>query len=125
MEGASKKTILRIELWHGLMLLTLLFALGPQRWIEPAALLMGGLFMGINFLLLSYGIAWVLAPLAGRGKVKLGVSFLVLKILIFLGLLTTVFFKFHIDAISFAVGFSTLILAIFIEALWLKFKSGI
>jgi hypothetical protein len=125
MEGASKKTILRIELWHGLMLLALLFALGPKQWIEPGALLIGGLFMGINFLLLSYGIAWVLAPLAGRGKVKLGVSFLVLKILIFLGLLTTVFFRFRIDAISFAVGFSTLILAIFIEALWLKFKSGI
>jgi hypothetical protein len=107
------------------MLLALLFALGPKQWIEPGALLIGGLFMGINFLLLSYGIAWVLAPLAGRGKVKLGVSFLVLKILIFLGLLTTVFFRFRIDAISFAVGFSTLILAIFIEALWLKFKSGI
>jgi hypothetical protein len=125
MEGASKKTILRIELWHGLMLLALLFGLGPRQWIEPGALLIGGLFMGINFFLLSYGVAWVLAPLAGRGKVKLGVSFLVLKILIFLGLLTTVFFKFRIDAISFSLGFSTLIVAILVEALWIKFKSGI
>jgi hypothetical protein len=107
------------------MLLALLLALAPRQWIEPGALLFGGLFMGINFFLLSYGIAWVLTPLAGRGRVKLGVAFLVLKIIIFLGLLTTVFFKFQLDAISFAVGFSTLILAILVEALWMKFKAGI
>jgi hypothetical protein len=125
MEAVSKRAILRIELWHGLMLLALLVALGPRKWIEPAALLIGGVFMGINFFLLSFGVAWLLAPLAGRGKVRMGVSFLVLKIVIFLGLLTTLFFKFRIDALSFALGFSTLIVAILVEAVRLKVKSGI
>jgi len=125
MEAVSKRAILRIELWHGLMLLGLLAALGPRKWIEPTALLIGGVFMGVNFFLLSFGVAWVLAPLAGRGKVKMGVSFLVLKILLFLGLLTTLFFKFRIDAVSFALGFLTLIVAILVEAVRIKLKSGI
>jgi hypothetical protein len=117
MEAASKKTILRIELWHGLMLLALLAILGPAKLIEPAGLLIGGLFMGVNFLLLGYGVAWVLTPLAGRGKVKAGVGLLLLKIAIFLALLTMLFFRFQVDAISFALGFSTLLLAILVEAL--------
>jgi hypothetical protein len=125
MEGASKKTIVRIELWHGLMLLALLAALTPGKWIDPGALLLGGLFMGINFFLLSFGVAWVLAPLAGKRKVKMGVSLLVLKIVFFLGVLTLIFFKFRIDALSFTLGFSTLIMAILVEALRLKFKAGI
>jgi len=117
MEAASKKTILRIELWHGLMLLVLLGTLGPKRLIEPSALLIGGLFMGVNFLLLGYGVAWVLTPLAGKGRVKAGVGLLILKILIFLALLTTIFYRFDFDAISFALGFSTLLLAIVVEAI--------
>ena len=117
MEAASKKTILRIELWHGLMLLALLGTLGPKRLIEPSALLIGGLFMGVNFLLLGYGVAWVLTPLAGKGRVKAGVGLLILKILIFLALLTTIFYRFDFDAISFALGFSTLLLAIVVEAI--------
>jgi hypothetical protein len=39
----------------------------------------------------------------------------VLKTILFLALLTTIFFRFKLDAISFALGFSTLILAILIE----------
>jgi hypothetical protein len=64
METAATKTILRIELWHVVMLLALLATLAPGKFIEPEGLLIGGLFMGINFLLLSYGVAWVLTPLA-------------------------------------------------------------
>jgi hypothetical protein len=37
--------------------------------------------------------------------------------MLFLGLLSLVFFKFGMDAISFAVGFSTLLVAIVIEAM--------
>jgi apolipoprotein N-acyltransferase len=119
MEGGSKKTILRIELWHGLMLLTLLATLGPRKLVEPGALLIGGLF---NFLLLSFGIAWVLTPLAGKGRVKAGVGLLVFKMAMFLGLLTTLFFRFELHAISFALGFSTLLLAILLEAVTTKIK---
>jgi len=122
MEGRSKKTILRIELWHGLMLLTLLATLGPRKLVEPWALLIGGLFMAVNFLLLSFGIAWVLTPLAGKGRVKAGVGLLVFKMAMFLGLLTTLFFRFELHAISFALGFSTLLLAILLEAVTTKIK---
>jgi hypothetical protein len=124
MEATSKKTILRIELWHVLMLLILLAALAPGKFVEPGALLIGGLFMGINFLLLSYGVAWVLTPLAGRGKVKAGVGLLILKIVIFLALLATLFFRVRLDAISFALGFSTLLLAIFVEAVRTRINLG-
>jgi Kef-type K+ transport system membrane component KefB len=117
MEAAATKTILRIELWHVLCLLMLLVAFGWSKLIEPTALLLGGVFMGVNFLLLSYGVAWLLTPLASNRRIKAGVALLVIKIIIFLGVLTTVFFRFDLDAISFAVGFSTLILAILVEAI--------
>ena len=122
-EATAKKTILRIELWHGALLLVLLAVLGPQRFIDPLALLAGGLFMGVNFILLSLGIAWVLMPFAGKGRVKAGVGLLALKIIIFLALLSGLFFKFNLDALSFSLGFSTLILAIVIEALRVKWKA--
>ena len=117
METTAKKTILRIEFWHTLLLLTLWITLGASKFIDPTALLIGGVFMGLNFLLLSFGVALVLTPLAGKGRVKAGVGLLVLKIIIFLGLLTALFFRFNLDALSFALGFSTLIVAIVIETL--------
>ena len=94
METTAKKTILRIELWHALLLFSLVATLGQTKFVDPTALLIGGLFMGINFVLLSFGVAWVLMPLAGKGRIKAGVGLLVLKVCIFLGLLTTIFFHF-------------------------------
>lgn len=125
MEATSKKTILRIELWHVLMLSALLVTLAPGKFIEPEGLLIGGLFMGINFLLLSYGVAWVLMPLAGKGRVKAGVGLLILKIAIFLVLLATLFFGVQMDALSFALGFSTLLLAILVETIRTRIGLGI
>jgi hypothetical protein len=122
MEAASKKTILRIELWHMVMLLALLVTLAPGKFVEPEGLLIGGLFMGINFLLLSYGVAWVLTPLAGKGRIKAGVGLLILKVAIFLALLATLFFRVQVDAISFALGFSTLLLAILVETIRTRMK---
>ena len=116
MEPAAKKTILRIELWHVILVLGLVATLGRTRFVEPTALVIGGIFMGVNFLLLSFGVALVLTPLAGKGRVKAGVGLLVFKILMFLGLLSAVFFHFELDAISFALGFTTLLIAIIIEA---------
>jgi hypothetical protein len=124
MEAESKKTILRIELWHVVMLLALLVTLAPGKFVEPEGLLIGGLFMGINFLLLSYGVAWVLTPLAGKGRVKAGVGLLILKIAIFLALLAALFFRVQVDALSFALGFSTLLLAILVETLRTRMKLG-
>jgi len=117
MHPAAKKTILQIELWHGILALVLLASLGPTKMIDPIALLLGAVFMGVNFFLLSFGVACVLTPLAGKGRVKAGIGLLVLKIVLFLGLLTTVFYRLDLDAVSFALGFSTLILAICLEAI--------
>jgi len=117
METVAKKTILRIELWHLTLLLTMAAMFGRTSAIDLTSLVVGGLFMGVNFLLLSFGVAWLLSPMASKGRIKAGVGLLVLKIAAFLGLLTTVFFHFNLDAISFALGFSTLVVAIFFEAL--------
>jgi hypothetical protein len=116
MQAAARKTILRIELWHGILLLVLFASLGPMKVVDSVALLLGGIFMGVNFFLLSLGVSWALTPLAGKGRVKAGIGLLALKIVLFLGLLTTVFYRWDIDAVSFALGFSTLIVAIFFEA---------
>jgi hypothetical protein len=75
-------TIVRIELWHGLLLLATALTLGQSGFIELKALLIGGLFMGVNFFLLGFGVLWVLAPLASKGRVTAGVSLLILKIII-------------------------------------------
>lgn len=107
-----------IEVWHGLLILALLLLLVPLRLLEPYALLIGGLFMGGNFLLLSYGIRLVLTPAATKGRVHLGVFLLLLKFALFLGSMVAVFLKVHLDAISFAVGVSSLLAAIMIQALW-------
>jgi hypothetical protein len=115
MEATAKKTIWRIEFWHVLFLLTLAVTLGRTQYLDLTALLVGGVFMGVNFLLLAFGVAWLLTPLASKGKVKAGISLLLLKILIFLGLLLVLFFRFQLDPISFAVGFSTLLVAILLE----------
>ena len=117
MGTAANRTILRIELWHAGLLMVLLGTLAPARLVEPKALLLGGLFMGINFFLLCYGVAWIITPLAGKGRVKAGVALLVLKVVLFLALISIVFFNLGLDAISFAFGFSTLLLAIVIEAM--------
>lgn len=117
MPNTDKNTILRIELWHALLILVLLAVLAPSKTVDALALIAGGLFIGVNFLLLSYGVAWVLLPLANKGRVRAGIGLLVLKIGIFLGVLSTLFYRFDLDALSFSLGFSTLFLAILIEAL--------
>ena len=116
MEATARKAIIRIECWHAVLLAAMLLAFWRTTVIDPTALIAGGVFMGVNFFLLSFGIAWVLTPLASKGRIKVGIGLLVLKIVFFLALLTTVFFRFHLDAISFALGFSTLIVAIVVEA---------
>jgi len=117
MEATARTAILRIEVLHGMLLLALVAALWQSQFLDITALLVGGIFMGVNFLLLSYGVAWLLTPLAGSKRIKAGIGLLVLKVILFLALLTTIFFRFELDALSFAAGFSTLLVAIVIESL--------
>jgi len=117
MEATARTAILRIEVLHGMLLLALVAALWQSQFLDITALLVGGIFMGVNFLLLSYGVAWLLTPLAGSKRIKAGIGLLVFKVILFLALLTTIFFRFELDALSFAAGFSTLLVAIVIESL--------
>ncbi|MGH7770393.1 MAG: hypothetical protein ACREQP_23320 [Candidatus Binatia bacterium] len=118
-----ESAVLRIELWHGAMLAALILVLATIEILEPRALFFGGLFMALNFLLLSYGVQWVLAPFAAKGRIQAGVFLLVLKLVLFLGLLSTLFFRINVDALSFAVGVSCLLLAAVLESLW-AFRQG-
>ena len=115
-QQAGAATILRVELWHVLLLFAAAVTLGQSKFIDLTALLLGGAFMGVNFFLLGFGVLWLLRPLASKGRVKAGVALLILKIIFFLALLTLLFFRFQIDGLSFALGFSTLLLAVLVEA---------
>ena len=117
-------TILRIEIVHALLVIGLLLLLVPLQAIEPRALLIGALFMGVNFLLLSCGIRWVLTPFAGKGRIKTGVFLLSLKLVLFLGLLLALLSRVQLDPLSFALGFSSLLVAIVLDRLWVLSSVG-
>ena len=110
--------VVRIELWHAVLVLAMLALLVPVGILEPKALLLGGLFMGVNFLLLSCGIRWLLAPFARKGRVGAGIFLLLLKFVLFLGLVLALFVRVELDVPSFAVGITCLLVAIVMERLW-------
>ena len=111
-------TVLRIEVVHVVLVIVLWVTLFPINIVEPKSLLIGALFMGVNFLLLSYGIRWVLAPFAGKGRIKTGIALLVLKMSLFLGLGSLLLFRVSLDPLSFALGFTSLLVAITFERIW-------
>jgi hypothetical protein len=109
--------VARVELWHGLLVLALL-ALTPLEWVEPGGLLLGGVFMGVNFLLLAVGVRWVIAPFASKGRVRAGIFLLVFKFFFLLGASWVLLTRISPDAISFAVGVNCLILALLWDRLY-------
>lgn len=115
--GSQTSLLLRVELWHGLLVLSLLCLLVPANILDPRAFLLGALFMGANFLLLSYGIRLALTPLATKGRVRTGIFLLLFKFVLFLGLVGVLFSRIRLDAASFAVGVTCLLVAIVVEAL--------
>lgn len=102
---------LHVLAWHSLLLLLLLIGSQAMHALEPGALLLGGVFMGLNFGLLSVGIRWVLSPTASRKKQRLGMALLGVKLLLFLGLVSALFFRMNLDGVSFVVGVSSLLVA--------------
>ena len=109
--------LLRVLTWHTLLLSLLLIGSQVMRALEPGALLLGGVFMGLNFGLLSVGIRWVLSPTASRKKQRLGMALLSVKLLLFLGLVSALFFRMNLDGVSFVVGVSSLLVASLIGTL--------
>ncbi len=110
--------VVRIGICHGFLLLALAALLVPPGSLDAWGLLLGGLFMGVNFLLLSFGIRWLLSPFAEKGRIRTGILLLALKMLLFLGLLSALFFRVRLHAMSFAVGVFSLLAAIVIERVW-------
>ncbi|HEY2986102.1 MAG TPA: hypothetical protein VGL11_00145 [Candidatus Binatia bacterium] len=122
--NAIGPAVVRIELLHALLVGGLWLALVPARVVQPWALFAGALFMGINFLLLSCGIRWVLTPFAGKGRVRTGILLLVLKMALFLGLISALLLRVQLDPLSFTLGFSSLLFAIVLERLWAVSAQG-
>jgi len=109
--------VLRVEMWNFAIVLTLMAIVTVTKWIDPLALLGGGLFMGVNFFLLSMGVRWIISPNASKRRQRLGMILLVLKLLLFLGLVSAIFFKLKLDAIAFIIGISSLLVATVIAGL--------
>lgn len=117
MDAKTRTSIWRVEALHALCLLATLALLSGAGAVDARSALLGGVFMGVNFLLLSYGAAWLLGLGGGPGRARLAAALLALKVVLFLALLTAAFRFLDFDALSFALGFSTLLLALLIEAL--------
>ncbi|HEX2384967.1 MAG TPA: hypothetical protein VHL99_00295 [Candidatus Binatia bacterium] len=115
---ALGQTVVRIELLHAALVVLLAVALVPMKWVYPGSLVAGALFMGVNFLLLSSGIRWVLTPFAGKGRVRSGVALLIVKMALFLGAMLLLLTRVSLDPLSFTLGFSSLLAAILAERLW-------
>lgn len=115
---ALRPAVLRIEALHALLVVGLWAVLLPAKVVETWALFVGALFMGVNFLLLSCGISWVLTPFAGKGRIKTGILLLVVKMILFLGLVLALFLRIQLDLLSFTLGFSSLLGAIVLDKLW-------
>lgn len=103
--------VMRIELCHGLLLLALVGLSVMGHMLEPKAVLLGGLFMGVNFLLLSMGIRWILTPAATKKRIRAGVILLGLKLLLIMGFISMLFFRFNLDGMSFGLGVTSLLIA--------------
>ena len=116
--------VLRIEALHALLVIGLWGALLPARVVDPWALFVGALFMGVNLLLLSCGIRWVLTPFAGKGRIRTGIALLILKLGLFLGLVAALFLRVQLDPLSFTLGFSCLWVAAVLERLWASSSIG-
>ena len=115
---ALQPAVLRIEVLHALLVVGLWLVLLPTKIVEPLALFVGALFMGVNFLLLSCGIRWVLTPFAGKGRVRTGILLLILKMILFLGLVSALLLRIQLDPLSFTFGISSLLVAVVLDRLW-------
>ncbi|MGH7846042.1 MAG: hypothetical protein ACREQW_12860 [Candidatus Binatia bacterium] len=110
--------VLRVEVLQGVLALGLFGLLAPLGVLELRPLLLGVVFAGINFFLLAFGVRLVLAPLGGKRRLRTGVALLVVKLGLFLGVLSLLLFKFNLEPLSFAAGVTCLLVAIVCERLW-------
>jgi hypothetical protein len=113
----STRFVTRVETWNGVIVLVSAAIAATTSVMDPLALLAGGIFMGVNFLLLGMGVRWIIAPNVSQKRRRLGMSLLALKLFLFLGLISVVFVQIKLDAVSFVVGVSSLLVASVIAGL--------
>jgi hypothetical protein len=116
--AAQGLPVLRVEAWHGLLVLALFVTLAPLDVIEPLGLVLGAAFMGVNFLLLAYGIRWIITPFASQGRVRAGIFLLISKFFFLLVASWILLTQISLDGISFALGVTCLVIAIFIDRVY-------
>lgn len=88
------------------------------RWMEPASLLLGGAVMGANLWLLrviARAMTGSAAEPAGQGRLALAMVAMLLKFGLFLGLIALLFWRLPIEAKSFTVGVTLLLVACVLE----------
>jgi hypothetical protein len=110
--------VLRVEVLQALLAFGLFALLAPLELLQLRPLAFGVLFAGVNFFLLACGVRWVLTPLGGKRKVWAGLTLLVLKLALFIGVLSLLLFRLELEPLSFAAGITCLLAAIFFERLW-------
>lgn len=88
------------------------------RWMEPASLLLGGAVMGANLWLLRV-IASALGAAAAdperQGRLGVALGAMLVKFGLFLGLIAVLFWRLPIEAKSFTVGVTMLLVACVLE----------
>ncbi len=116
MEAIAKRPYCALNSGTEIFVFALLLTLGRSKWLDSKALHYRQHIHGSQLFPAELWRRMDTRPIAGKGRIRPASLLLVLKIILFLGLFTTLFFRFQLDAISFALGFSTLILAILIES---------
>jgi hypothetical protein len=110
--------VIRVEILQGALALGLFAALSPWGVLHLWPLSLGVIFAGVNFFFLAFGVRWVLSPLGRRGRVRAGMVLLILKLGLFVGVLSLILFKFKLEPLSFAAGITCMLVAIVLERLW-------
>lgn len=116
--------VMRIELCHGLLLLALIVFSVAAHMLEPKAVFLGGLFMGVNFLFLAMGIRWILTPGATKKRIRAGAILLGLKLLLIMGFISLLFFRFNLDGVSFGLGVTSLLIGSIMDRFLSPFFTG-
>jgi hypothetical protein len=110
---------LRLENVERLHLGLLVLAVGLAvltGYLAPWSLVLGGGVMGLNMWLLRQLVARLLVEGAVQSA-PIVVALVILKFLLFMGLLVVLFWRVPLDPVSFAVGATLLLIACVVETL--------
>ena len=80
-------------------------------WLSAGSVLLGGGVMGVNFWLMRHLFQRLFIPDDSVRRTPLVVALVIAKFSIFMGLLALLFWRVPLDAISFAVGATLLLIA--------------